>query len=311
MRILVIGAGALGGYFGGRLLAAGRDVTFLVRPGRAKQLAATGGLMITSPAGDLSLPNPPLVQADGLKEQYDLILLSCKAFSLDDCMRDFAPAVGPGTVIVPVLNGLRHIDVLRERFGAEPVLGGRAFISATLDAEGRIHHLGPLHSLDFGELGGGVSARVEAAEAAMADAGFKARGRADIMQDMWDKWVMIATVAGATCLMRACVGDIVNAGGRDFMVSLMNECRDIAGLAGHPPGDEFVATLTKSVSDAANPTVASTAKDIEKGLPIEADQIIGDLLARAPADKRDAYPRLKTILTHMKAYEARRARGGL
>lgn len=126
MRILVIGAGALGGYFGGRLLAAGRDVTFLVRPGRAKQLAATGGLVVTSDYGDLALSNPPLVRADGLKDPYDLILLSCKAFALESCMNDFAPAVGPDTMIVPVLNGMRHIDALKARFGDRTVLGGRA-----------------------------------------------------------------------------------------------------------------------------------------------------------------------------------------
>ena len=311
MRILVIGAGALGGYFGGRLLAAGRDVTFLVREGRAGQLAATGGLIVTSDYGNLAIANPPVVRADGLKERYDIILLSCKAFALENCMRDFAPAVGPDTVIIPVLNGMRHIELLRKRFGEKVVLGGRALISATLDAEGRIAHFGTLHTLDFGEIGGGVSERVEAVAAVMAGAGFDARARTNIMQDLWDKWVLIATIAGMTSLMRASLADIVVAGGADFSLALMNECKSVAARAGFDPAAEFIANLTKSVSDPANQTTASLAKDIEKGLPIEADEIIGDLLALVPEGDRGRYPALKTVLTHLKAYEVRRARGGL
>ena len=99
MRVLVVGAGAIGGYFGGRLLQAGRDVTFLVRPRRAAELAAAG-LVIKSPNGDVTLKNPPAVQADKLTEKFDVVLLSCKAFDLDDAIKSFAPAVGPQTSII-------------------------------------------------------------------------------------------------------------------------------------------------------------------------------------------------------------------
>src|SRR5277367_2531109 len=121
MRILVVGAGAIGGYFGGRLLQAGRDVTFLVRPRRSAELAGEG-LVIKSPLGDVTLKNPPTVQADKLTEKFDVILLSCKAFDLDDAIASFAPAVGPRTAIIPLLNGMRHLDVLDQKFGAEHVL---------------------------------------------------------------------------------------------------------------------------------------------------------------------------------------------
>ena len=123
MRILVVGAGAIGGYFGGRLLQAGRDVTFLVRPKRAAELARDG-LVIKSPNGDATLKNPPVVQADKLNEKFDVVLLSCKAFDLDDAIKSFAPAVGPQTAIIPLLNGMRHLDVLDENFGKGRVLGG-------------------------------------------------------------------------------------------------------------------------------------------------------------------------------------------
>ena len=167
MRFLVVGAGATGGYFGGRLLEAGRDVTFLVRPARAEQLAATG-LVIASPAGDVTLRSPPTVLAAELRTPFDAVLLSCKAYDLDGAIESFARAVDVGTAIVPLLNGMRHLDTLDARFGADRVLGGSCFITAKLSEGGQINHIGDIHRLTFGERGGGRSARVEAIAAAMA-----------------------------------------------------------------------------------------------------------------------------------------------
>src|SRR5712672_2918772 len=161
MRILVVGAGAIGGYFGGRLLAAGSDVTFLVRSGRAAELAGAG-LVIKSPNGDLTLKNPPTVQADKLTEKFDVVLLSCKAFDLDDAIKSFAPAVGPRTAIIPLLNGMRHLDVLDKKFGRERVLGGLCAIAVTLNDKREVVHLQPMQSLTFGERDGKVSDRVRA-----------------------------------------------------------------------------------------------------------------------------------------------------
>src|SRR5688572_19463643 len=132
MRFLVVGAGATGGYFGGRLLEVGRDVTFLVRPARAERLAAAG-LVITSPAGDVAVLPPPTVLAANLRTPFDVVILACKAYDLEGAIASFAPAVGPNTAVVPLLNGMRHLDALDARFGADRVLGGSCFISAKLD----------------------------------------------------------------------------------------------------------------------------------------------------------------------------------
>src|SRR3954468_15190456 len=161
MRILVVGAGAIGGYFGGRLLQAGRDVTFLVRPRRAAELARDG-LVIKSPNGDVTLKNPPAVQADKLDEKFDVVLLSCKAFDLDDAIKSFAPAVGPQTAIIPLLNGMLHLDVLDRKFGRERVLGGLCAIAATLNDKREVVQRNPLQSLNFGERDGRLSDRVRA-----------------------------------------------------------------------------------------------------------------------------------------------------
>ena len=171
MRILVVGAGAIGGYFGGRMLQAGRDVTFLVRPKRAGELA-DAGLVIKSPNGDVTLKNPPTVQADKLAEKFDAVLLSCKAFDLDDAIKSFAPAVGPQTAIIPMLNGMRHLDVLDGKFGRERVLGGLCAIAVTLNEKREVVQLAPMQSLNFGERDGRLSDRVRAIAEVMASGNF-------------------------------------------------------------------------------------------------------------------------------------------
>src|SRR5580698_1013953 len=231
MRILVVGAGAMGGYFGGRLLEAGRDVTFLVRPRRAAQLAKSG-LIIRSKCGDASLPAPPTFTADALSQPVDLILLGCKAYDLESAADSFAPAVGKNTAILPFLNGMRHIDYLVERFGENAVLGGQCIISTTLDAEGRILHLNDTHLLSFGERNSAKSPRAEKIAATLAGAKFDSRLSEAILREMWEKWAFIASAAAINCLMRATVGDIMAADGKELTLALLGESVGIASAHG-------------------------------------------------------------------------------
>lgn len=306
MRILVIGAGALGGYFGGRLLAAGRDVTFLVRARRAEELAKSG-LVIRSPVGDVSLPAPPTITAERLDRPFDLILLSCKAYDLEDAIKSFAPAVGPDTAILPVLNGLAHIDALSERFGKKAVLGGQCLISATLDEAGRVVHLNDVAHLSLGELDGTRSSRAETIAATLDRAGFDARLSTEILQEMWEKWVFIAAAAAITCLMRASFGDIVNAGAVDLTTGTFDECCAIADLNGHKPREAAVARSLAMFTSPASTLMASMVRDIERGARTEADHVVGDLLRRGGKTPSD-YPLLRIALAHLKSYEIRRAR---
>ncbi len=306
MRILVVGAGAIGGYFGGRLLEAGRDVTFLVRPRRAAELAASG-LVIQSRTGDFRHPRPATVGAAELSSPYDLVLLSCKAYDLDDAVRSFAPAVGPSTAVLPLLNGLRHLDVLDRRFGKDAVLGGQCVISAALGAAGRIEHLNEAHLIAFGERDGTRSERVAAIEEAFAGARFEARLSAVIVQEMWEKWVLIATLAGITCLMRANIGDIGTAGGADVATALLDECDAIAREHGFALREASrrrnVAMLTAPGSSFA----ASMLRDIERGGPTEGEHILADLLRRG-ARPAAAPSLLRLAHLHVAAYESRRVR---
>jgi len=306
MRILVVGAGAIGGYFGGRLLEAGRDVTFLVRPRRAAQLAKTG-LIIRSQFGDVVMPSPPTVAAEALRETFDLILLSCKAYDLESAAGSLAPAVGVKTAILPLLNGMAHMDFLNRRFGSAAALGGQCVISTTLDAEGRIIHLNDTHFLSFGEQNGAKSARAEAIVATLSQARFESRLSTAILQEMWEKWVLISTMAGITCLMRATVGDIVAAGAADLAIALLDECSAIAAAQGFAPREPTMIRNRTMLTTPGSTFAASMLRDIERGAPIEADHIIGDLLQRGTGEGRD-YPLLRIAHGHLKAYEARRKR---
>jgi 2-dehydropantoate 2-reductase len=304
MRILVVGAGAIGGYFGGRLLEAGQDVTFLVRPRRAEQLARTG-LSIRSPKGDVDLPAPTVLAGD-LRAPFDLVLLSCKAFDLADAMQSFAPAVGPDTAILPLLNGMRHLDVLEERFGGRAVLGGWCAISVTLDADGRVLHLAEAQSLPFGERDGSTTGRVQAIAAAFAAAKFESRASGAILQEMWEKWVFIATAAGITCLMRSTVGDIVAAGAADLATSLLEECAAIAAQQGFPPSAAAMQRNRGMFTAAGSGFTASMLRDVERGARTEVEHILGDLLGRG--DQAGAHAMLRIAYAHLMSYEARRTR---
>jgi 2-dehydropantoate 2-reductase len=305
MRILVVGAGAVGGYLGGRLLQAGRDVTFLVRPRRAERLAEAG-LLIRSPVGDLHIADPPTVLASGLGKPFDLVLLSCKAYDLEDAIESFAPAVGPDTMILPLLNGMAHLDRLDARFGGERVLGGQCVIATTLEADGTIVQLNATHAMSFGERHGGLSPRVSAVAEVMTGAGFDARSSETIVQEMWEKWVLLSTLAASTCLMRAATGDIVAApGGAAFIGTLLDECAAVATGAGFRPGAAFMDRTRTAFTAPTSTLTASLLRDIERGARIEVDHIIGDLIRRGGALEM---PLLRLAFCHLKAYEARRAR---
>jgi 2-dehydropantoate 2-reductase len=305
MRVLVVGAGAIGGYFGGRMLAAGRDVTFLVRPRRAAELA-DAGLVIKSPLGDVTLKNPPVVQADKLTEKFDMVLLSCKAFDLDDAIASFAPAVGPRTAIIPLLNGMRHLDVLDTKFRPERVLGGQCAIAVTLDEHRHIVQLTPMQSLSFGERDGTMTDHLRAIAEVMASGNFGAQPTDNILQEMWEKWVFLATLAASTSVMRAPVGDILaSPGGREFILGVRDECGSVATAAGHAPREAFLTRITGMLTSEGSTLTASMYRDIKVGAPIEADQIVGDLIARADAAKAPV-PRLRVVYTHLKAYERQR-----
>jgi len=309
MRILVVGAGAIGGYFGGRLHEAGGDISFLVRPQRANELAQSG-LVIVSPAGNATLRDVKTVLAENIGQPFDLVLVSCKAYDLASAMLSFAPAVGPSTAILPLLNGMRHLDELESTFGKSRALGGQCVIAATLNKERAIVHLENMHALTFGERDGGMSERIRAIAAAMQGAKFDVNASEKIVQDMWDKWVFLATLAGATCLFRGSVGDILAAPqGAERMLDLLEECRAVANANGYAPRADVSERMRNTLTTPSSFT-ASMLRDIESNARIEADHIIGDLIDRADVQSKTPIDvrMLRIVYIHLKAYQARRER---
>jgi 2-dehydropantoate 2-reductase len=305
MRVLILGAGAIGAYFGARLLEAGVDATFLVRPKREAQLRQ--GLSVRSPKGDIRVASVPTVTAERLKKGYELVLLSSKAYDLASAVDALAPAVDRDTAILPLLNGMGHLDVLKQRFGAERTLGGQCQIAVTLDEAGNVIHLNEAHQLSYGELAGSRTSRVEAIEALFSKAKFDARLSEAIVQEMWEKWVFIAALAGSTCLMRGSVGEIVRSGSADLMHKILGECAAIAGAQGFAPRQQPLARAEAILTEANSTLTASMLRDLERGARTEADHIIGDLLGRRPEPAKMGV--LDIAYAHLKTYELRRAGG--
>jgi 2-dehydropantoate 2-reductase len=304
MKILVLGAGAVGGYFGGRLAEAGGDVTFLVRPRRAEIMAASG-LIVKSAFGDISQPAKTVTGKD-IGGPYDLVLLTCKSYDLDAAMDAVEPAMGPETKLVPLLNGLSHMEALDKRFGAGRVLGGSCHLAATLTEDGEIHHLNQLQALTLGERSGAPSPIAQAIADMMAESPAKIIVSDVITQQMWEKFVMLTALASTTCLMRASVGDIMATGaGEEIATSILDECISVAEASGHRPREKPESQARGLLTDAGSSMTASMLRDIENGAPTEADHIVGDMLARAKAAGIPA-PNLNIAYCHLQAYENRR-----
>jgi 2-dehydropantoate 2-reductase len=303
MRMLVVGAGSTGGYFGGRLAQAGRDVTFLVRPARAAQLEARG-LEILSPHGNCTL-RPQLVTAGRLSGHYDAVLLTVKAFSLESALADVAPAVGPETMILPVLNGMRHLDILADRFGKRSIVGCACKIAASVDEQGRVVQHTMLHDIAYGERDGAASPRIQRLDLFMRDAIFDARLSGAIEREMWEKWILLAGLGGINCLMRGTIGDVAQTPrGGEFVARLLEEIVAVVAAAGVAPSPEFVVAAKAMLTAKGSAQTSSMYRDLQKGARIEADQIIGDLEQRGRSRGLET-PLLGAIYTHLCVYQQR------
>jgi len=304
VKILVLGAGGVGGYFGGKLVAAGVDVQFLVRPARAEVLARDG-LNINSPLGDVHVHVSTTTKATS---DFDAVLLSCKAYDLDSAMEAIAPAVGENTLILPLLNGVRHLESLDERFGLNRVLGGLCHIGVTMTAEGKIQHLNDLQRFAFGARS---SNQVEAARTlhrVLERGGFSPVLSEAIMQDLWEKFTFLTAYAGLTTLMRAPIGAIMAADeGETLMRELLEECVKTASANGHTPRPDEFNTMISILTEKGSSGTASMLRDMERNSATEHEHIIGDMLARARTAQLHA-PVLRVALANMQAYESMRSR---
>jgi 2-dehydropantoate 2-reductase len=314
MKTLVLGAGAVGGYFGARLIESGADVTFLVRPARAQRLKADG-LLVKSPVGDARL-QVQILAPDDPGRPFDLILLACKAYDLDPAIEAIRAHMAAGAgLVLPLLNGMAHIDLLRDRFGHDRVLGGTCGIFATLGPVGEILHLEKVARLSFGRFRdqverGVLAGEADGAEALFARARFTSMRQEPIEQGLWDKWVMLAPMAAGTVLMRGAVGEILKArDGESVLLDLQAELIAIASAAGYPPSNAQIELARSFLIKPGSPAKASLLRDVERGGQTEGVHVIGDLLRRAEGFGL-ATPLLRLANAHLETYEAARGAEG-
>ena len=309
MKALILGAGAVGGYWGARLTQAGIDVTFLLREKRAEKVKKEG-LVVKSSKGDATVL-VKVVTKGSVGGPYDIVILACKAYDLDSAMDSIAPAIGKDTTIVLMLNGHAHFAKLDAKFGEAHVAGGLARIAGMLGPNGEILHSGS-SGVSFGERAGGAPrASLVALDAACKKAGIDGGLNANINQDLWDKWIMLGSIASMCSAMRGNVGDIMESqDGLAIMTEILDECCQVAKAEGYAPGDKVRDSVKTALTTKGSKSVASILGDIEKGGAVEAHQITGDMLGRA-RKHGIAAPNLRFAYAHLQTYEARRARGGL
>ncbi|MEG3133614.1 ketopantoate reductase family protein [Rouxiella sp. T17] len=310
MRILVVGAGATGGYYGARLTQAGNDVTFLVREKRAAALRKSG-LQVQTPEGIFSV-QPQLLLASELASQpaskviiqpFDLIILTVKGFSLEAVLEEFAPVVGEQTLILPVLNGMNHLEIIQQRFGKHRALGGLCRINATLDEHGQVHQMTALEELIYGEVSGETTERITKVHEALQVAGITARLSKNIVSEMWEKWLFLASVGGIACLMRGNMGQVSRAaGGLEFIRAFVEEVVSIVVAGGYQERPQVKANTIKELSNPESVQTTSMYRDMIQGLPVEAKQILGDLVE---ISKRAVLstPLMNAAYTHMSVYQ--------
>jgi 2-dehydropantoate 2-reductase len=305
MRILVLGAGAVGGYFGGRLAEAEKDVTFLVRGARATALNQHG-LKVESALGDFQVP-VNIATADRVGGPYDLVLLTAKHYDLDAAIEAIRPGVGADTAVLPLLNGLVHLDKLEAAFGHGRVLGGVAYVGAVLLPDGSIRHVNRLSGIAFGERGGGISERTKAIEQLFANTPVSAPANDNILQEMWEKFVMMGAMAGMNCLMRGNIGEIIGTqDGERLILAALTECRQVAEAAGYPPRPQARERVETMLTERGSINSASMRQDLEAGRRTEADAIVGDMLRRATGFGIDT-PLLRAAYCHLQVHENRLA----
>lgn len=301
MRVLILGAGAIGGYYGGRLAAAGVDATFLVRPRRAEQLARDG-LVIKSPKADVRMPVKTVSREDA-RPGYDAILLSCKAYDLDDAIDSVRPAAA-GALVIPLLNGIRHLDTLDAAFGQDHVAGGVALIGTTMEPDGSIVHLDRGDGLSYGERTPAQAGICAALAPIMTGSGFAGRHSTEIVQEMWEKFAFITSTAGICCLMRGDIGTIARTQeGVGLTRELIAECIAAISAAGFPPRAPSRERLDTQLTNPESTMTASMLRDLRRGNQVEAQHVVGDMLARAQRAGLAA-PLLRAVYTSLQVYQA-------
>lgn len=304
MQVVVLGAGGVGGYLGARLITGGADVVFLARESRAAELSARG-LIVKSPLGDFAAPVRVMVAGTAPKLAPDVVILACKEPALASALDTVTPLLAPETRLLPLLNGVRHIDTLSARYPDTHLLGGIVHGAANLRPDGVIEHLSSFMTVITGPVATAGDPVADEIVDRLKAAGVDAYVTHEIRQDMWNKFLFLAAFAGITCLMRASIGAILQTDhGRERILHLLEETRSVAQAEGYAPTDVMMEEYRALLTEEGSTLTSSMLRDIESGRRTEGDHILGDMLQRARHHELPA-PVLAIAAAHVQAYERR------
>lgn len=302
MKILIVGCGGIGGYFGARLVEAGVPVTFLARANSAKKLNREG-LHLHSSRGNVSVSVQALTK-EQLTHTYDLVLLTCKAYDLTQCLEDSRPAVGNSTYVLPMLNGFTHYEKIRQAFPEANLLYGYCNVSAAKDSQGYIQHYNSIHEMTLGS-----SEAIEDDDtlnqiiALIKQAHFNLRVSKNIEQELWEKFIFINALAGATVLLRGTIGDILTSPyGKEVALQIIDECQSVANAHGFTIRPRANKIIRDAFSQVDSPLSASMLKDIQNNRTIEIN-LISELCDFA-AQKNVSIPFMHAVHSQLAVYSS-------
>lgn len=299
MKVVVVGAGAVGGYFGGRLQEAGFDITFLVRKKRAKQLREHG-LVIQSPAGNVQL-TPKLAEDAGEISACDLVLLAVKNYHLQPLLESIRPLVEGGAKVLPLLNGVEHFDILAQAFGKQAILGGLCQIIVTLNGDGHIIHTSNIHNIFFGALEAEQAEFCQQFAEQVKGAVMPVTLSKDILVDIWSKYAFITAFSGITTASRLPINEILKVDAtKNVYRLLLAEMQTLATAKSITLPADFVGkTMMRAFPDGST---SSMHQDFRKGLLLEVESLQGAAV-RLSQQTRVSLPTITTIYGLIKPYE--------
>jgi 2-dehydropantoate 2-reductase len=275
VKIAIVGAGGVGGYFGARLAAAGEDVTFIAR-GAHLEAMQKEGLRVRSALGDLHLKLVRATNDPAAVGPVDLAIIAVKLWSTEEAVESAKPLLGPHTGVVSFQNGVDAVDVLVRRLGRAHAMGGVAHIAALIEAPSVIRHNGTLARLTFGELDGTASPRAKAFLEACTRAGIEAHLSGDIQRAIWEKFVFLVGLSGMTSLTRMPIGPIrEDPVTRELLRDVMNEVVAVARVKGIDLPPDTVDQQMRFTDDLPRDMVSSMLGDLRRGNRLEVPWLSG------------------------------------
>lgn len=278
MKIAVVGAGGVGGYFGGLLATGGHHVSFISR-GEHLRALKEHGLQIKSPHGDIRVSNT--ISTNDPKEvgQVDYIIIAVKNYHLEDVARQLSPLIGPATTVVPLLNGVEAHEVLAKEIGRDKVVGGLCAIISMIESPGVIRQTSQIRKIVIGELDLSPTERVERIVQAWADVGVQASQSTNIFSEIWTKFAFIASFGGVTSLSRANAGEINKfEGTRKIFMEAMREVENVALANGVNLEASAVESGVKVAQSLEPTSTSSMQRDVAEGRPFELEAFSGKIV---------------------------------